>query len=280
MLGKEAKSSPLTKTLGNLHAPFTEEKPMRYLFLTLLLITVSCGKFRIFKKSSQQKQDISQLYASGTLKISVFYEQGAEPFTDGIPGLAGVKVWTVLEQNLKAMFPGKTIYVPKDLAEMAQLSDQNQTTWSYAEMNILGEAMGQPSTTDTTVLNIFFVKGHSEGSNGAQVIGLHISGTKTLMIFKETVESSDASPVVKRYVEQSTLVHEVGHAVGLVNNGLPMISSHEDTTHQAHCNNPNCVMYWENEGASALKTFISGRASNPSLVMFDSACLKDVTSHK
>lgn len=248
---------------------------MRYLFLILLFVTTSCGKFRIFKKSSQQKQDINQLYASGNLKVSVYYEVGAEPFTDGI---SGVKVWTVLEQNLKAMFPGKTIYVPKDLAEMAALSDQNKPVWAYSEINTLGETMGQPSTTDTTVLNIFFVKGHSQ--SGSNVIGLHLSGTKTLMIFKETVENSDPTPMVQRYVEQSTLVHEVGHAAGLVNNGLPMISSHEDTSHPAHCNEPTCVMYWENEGASALKTFILNRLSNPSLVMFDPLCLKDVTSHK
>lgn len=250
---------------------------MRLLLLILFLATTSCGKFRVFKKSSQQKQDISQLYASGNLKISVYYEAGAEPFTDGI---SGVKVWTVLEQNLKAMFPGKTISVPKDLAEMAALSDQNQVTWTYAEMNTLGETMGQPSSTDTTVLNIFFVKGHSEGANGSNVIGLHISGTKTLVIFKETVVNSDPTPVVQRYVEQSTLVHEVGHAVGLVNNGLPMTSSHEDSPHPAHCDNPKCVMYWENEGAFALKTFVLDRITNPSLVMFDAACLKDVTSHK
>ena len=98
-----------------------------------------------------------------------------------------------------------------------------------------------------------------------------------------TVEASDYSlnsAMVKRYVEQSTLVHESGHAIGLVNNGLPMTSTHEDTAHRAHCSNPDCVMYWQNEGSDALKTFVLNRLNNPSLVMYDQACLKDVTSFK
>ena len=256
---------------------------MRLLLPCLLVLTfsASCGKLRLFNlKSSEQKQDISQIYAAGNLKVSVFYEPGAEPYTDGV---AGIKVWNVLEQNLKALFPGKNIIVPKDLSAMSPLSSLNKSTWSNSEIKVLGDNFGEGSTTDTSVFNVFFVKGHAEGTNGQYVIGLHLSGTKTLMVFKETVEASDTSAnstVVKRYVEQSTLVHEVGHALGLVNNGVAMSTTHEDPTHHAHCNNPNCVMYWENEGAAALKNFIQNRLTNPNLVMYDQACIQDVTSYQ
>lgn len=250
---------------------------MRIFIILVLLCTFSCGKFRIFQKSSQEKQDISKIYASGNLKVRVFYEPGAEPYTDvTITGFPTLKAWTVLDRNLKAMFPGKNVSVPMSLSEMSAMSAKNEAVWTAQEIKELGDGLGEASAGDTTVFNIFFLNGRAENQF---VIGLHLSNTNTIAIFKEVVESSGSGPTQK-YVEQATLVHEIGHAVGLVNNPLPMSSPHEDTEHRAHCTNEKCVMYYMNEGASALATFLQGRLTNPDLVMLDEACLKDVTSHK
>jgi predicted Zn-dependent protease len=232
----------------------------------------------MFKKSSQEKQDISKIYASGNLKIRVFYEPGAEPYTDVvISGLPILKAFMVLDKNLKAMFPGKNVTVPMNLSEMSAMSAKNKAVWTINEIQDLGDSLGEASGADTTVFNVFFLNGHAENQN---VIGMHLSNTKTIAIFKEVIESSGGGPVQK-YVEQATLVHEIGHGVGLVNNGIAMVgAAHEDTTNHAHCSNPKCVMYYMNEGAGALATFLQGRLTNPDLVMLDSACLKDVTSHK
>ncbi len=254
---------------------------MKCLLFILLLFNFSCGKFGVTKKSSQEKQDVSKIYASGNLRVAVFYEEGAEPYAGGVQilaGLADFKVWSVLETNLKALFPGKNVTVPKELSEMSKLSEQNQTVWSLQELDALGNSMGQTSSGNTTIFNIFFLKGISASS--PNVIGVHLSGTKTLAIFKEVIQNHNVSTLVQRYVEQATLVHEIGHAVGLVNNGTPLTSNHEDAGHRAHCNNPNCVMYWQNEGLADLIQFAQSRSNQPDLVMFDQACLKDVTSHK
>ncbi len=247
------------------------------LALILILTLSSCGKFKMFQKSSLSKQPLSTAYATGNLKVRVYYEPDAEPYTDvTIPGFPLLKAFTVLDRNLKAMFPGKNVTVPMELSQMSAMSAKNQTIWTVQEVVDLGESLGEASSGDTTVFNVFFVKGHAENSN---VIGFHISNTNTIAIFKEVVESS-GSGAVQKYVEQATLVHEIGHAVGLVNNPLAMSTPHEDTAHQAHCSNPKCVMYYMNEGAGALASFLSERITNPDLVMYDSACLKDVTSHK
>lgn len=254
--------------------------------LTILLIVfaTSCGKFRIFKKSSLVKQDP---ITTGTLKVNVFYEEGAEPYTSisgalvNLPNVSQLQVFTVLQENLKAAFPGKTIIVPKDLSAMSKMSAKNKSTWSYNDIHDLGENLGENSAGDTTTFNIFFVKGNADSAQGGtNVIGLHLSGTKTMAIFKDVVEASGSTSMVRMYVEQATLVHEMGHGIGLVNNGLPLTSTHEDSGHHAHCSNPNCVMYWQNEGAADLVNFINSRATNTNLVMYDQACLKDVTSYK
>jgi predicted Zn-dependent protease len=252
---------------------------MRLIIAIILILTLSsCGKFRIFDKSSQVKQPLSNAYATGNLKVRVFYEPGAEPYTEVVvPGLpTPVKAFTVLDKNIKAMFPGKTVTVPMELAQMSAMSVKNETVWTTQEIHDLGVSLGEASSGDTTVFNVFFLNGHAENQ---YVIGLHLSNTNTIAIFKEVVKSS-GSGTVQKYVEQATLVHEVGHAVGLVNNPLPMITPHEDTAHRAHCINPKCVMYYMNEGAGAMATFIQGRMTNPDLVMLDDKCLKDVTSHK
>ena len=252
---------------------------MRILLSVLLILTTfSCGKFRIFKKSSQEKQTLK---IEGTLKVQVYYEPGAEPYTDvTLTGLPLLKVWTVLDRNLKAMFPAKNVIVPMNLSEMSPISKKNKITWGVQEIYNLGNSVGSVSSGDTTVLNVFFLNGRA--AENANIIGLHVSNTQTMAIFKEVIESTgNITDLVPKYVEQATLIHELGHAVGLVNNGITMVgSSHEDTAHPRHCNNPKCVMYYQNEGATALANFLQDRINNPDLVMLDDACLKDVTSHK
>lgn len=38
--------------------------------------------------------------------------------------------------------------------------------------------------------------------------------------------------------------HEMGHVLGLVDNGAPLESDHEDEEHARHCKDEDCVMYW------------------------------------
>ncbi len=259
---------------------------MKVTLFTLLILVSSCGKFKVFKRSSQEKQNISKIYATGNLTVAVYYEPGAEPFTDTVvpvPGFPSIRMWDVLESNLKAMFPGKTITVPKDLNQMAALSAQNKATWQENEIYDLGNNQGQPSLADTTVFNVYFIKGRLNGN--PNVIGVHLSNTKTIAVFKDVVVASSTgvnASATQRYVEQATLVHEMGHGVGLVNNGVPMTSSHEEQSsgHQRHCSNPDCVMYWKNEGTSDLVGYITIHLLKLNPVMLDSACLNDVTSYK
>ena len=45
-------------------------------------------------------------------------------------------------------------------------------------------------------------------------------------------------------LEESDVIHEIGHLMGLVNLGTPMVVNHEDPTHAYHCNDRNCAMYF------------------------------------
>jgi predicted Zn-dependent protease len=256
---------------------------MKVALLLILVVFSSCGKLNFLSKLSRTKQKVSSAYASGTLKVNVYYENGVEPYTDvsgaqlSLP-VAQIKIFNLLKENLKALFPGKNIIVPLELSAMSKLGAQNKSQWSEQNIYDLGVTYGQPISSDVTTFNIFFVKGKLE--NNPNVIGVHLGNTQTMAIFKEVVESVSGTEVVKMYVEQSTLIHEMGHGLGLVNNPVPMTSNHEDSSHPHHCSNPNCVMYWQNEGLADLIEFAKSRSTNLNPVMFDQACLKDVTSYK
>ena len=117
------------------------------------------------------------------------------------------------------------------------------------------------------------------------VLGSSISGRwptpsigDTVAMFKDVIKSTGSalSPNTAKYVEQSTLVHELAHSIGLVDNGVSMVATHKDATHGAHCNNADCVMYWLNEGASDASDFALRRLLTGDTILFDAACLADV----
>jgi hypothetical protein len=97
-------------------------------------------------------------------------------------------------------------------------------------------------------------------------------------MFKDVIESTNVllQPNVVRYVEQSTLIHELAHSIGLVDNGVHMASAHKDASHGAHCDNPDCVMFWQNDGSQDAADFAQQKLLTGSSILFDAKCLADV----
>lgn len=104
------------------------------------------------------------------------------------------------------------------------------------------------------------------------MLGVSIGDTGVIAMFKPVIEGAQAA----RYVEQTTLVHEVGHAIGLVENGIPARGGHHDAAHGAHCNNRDCVMHYLNEGAAELAGFVGRFVESGDAVVFGPECLADI----
>lgn len=214
---------------------------------------------------------------------------GATPYVGTTQ--SGISYWSILEDNLKKATsqktPVPTVIVPKALSEMRAIPFQNKQTWTPTEIYHLAESIRtQRSTPNQGAFFILFLAGYLDDENNpgtpnTNVIGVSLSGTTIIAIFKPVVRSSgNPAGLVPIYVEQSTMVHEIGHSLGLVNNGLPMATSHQDSSHGAHCTNPNCVMYWENEGIANLKSFLQ-QVMQPggSTTLFGTECLDDLQNY-
>ena len=211
------------------------------------------------------------------LQIKVFYEVGAEPYISDTPLL---KYWSILEQNMEALYAGREVepqlVVPKELNQMVSMPASGDLKWTTDEVVKLAQKMNPVSDSS---FQIFFLNGRANDGDG--IIGFHINGTRIIAIFKEVVRStgSGAGQMVPKYVEQATLIHEMGHALGLVNNGVPMQEEHQDLAHGAHCSDKNCVMYWANEGTSGLANFSQRAINEGNIIMFGDKCLKDTRSY-
>jgi hypothetical protein len=257
-------------------------KTIFYLTIFSLFFALSCGK------EKKNKDDVALFPLSTANKyfktsqkviVEVYYEPGAEPFTGNNP--FGKPYWGLLEDNLTAIFQYRTsppqLTVPKLQSEMHALPLQNKTQWTPEQILALNTTYKQGSPTDTEArFYIYFLNGTLSGNSG--VIGASLNGTPILAVFKSVVAGS-GGPIVQRYVEQSTIIHEMGHALGFVNSGVPMKTPHQDAAHGAHTNNSNCVMYWLNEGVNDLTQFIVHFITTGNTIMWGPEVLADAQNY-
>lgn len=214
------------------------------------------------------------------VSVEVDYATNAAPYV----GAAGRQsdIWQITNANLTRVFQSspKTITVPDRLAEMQELTDVPAGNFTSDDLlDIASKHRDQQPTATTATYYIVFVDGYYDDGTGPQtdVLGISLGDTGVIGMFKPVITSTEASvAAVSKIVEQSVVVHELGHALGLVNRGLPMQTAHEDTAHAHHCTDDKCVMYWANEGTASAITFAKQVAESGSSVLFDTDCLADV----
>jgi len=89
---------------------------------------------------------------------------------------------------------------------------------------------------------------------------------------KSLDDNSGQSGQVSRSILMTTLLeHEFGHLMGLVDQGSPMQASHRDDLNGAHCDNPDCLMYYNVEAG-----FTGALSTVPSL---DANCIADLRAN-
>jgi hypothetical protein len=100
----------------------------------------------------------------------------------------------------------------------------------------------------------------------------------TIAIFGDSVEEAKG-PIFGRpsaeEVENSVIVHEVGHLLGLVNIVYNSLEEHEDPEHPNHSSNDDSVMYWAIDSTS-IGSIFSGELPDE----FDQYDLQDLNDMK
>ncbi len=224
------------------------------------------------------------------------YAPGAEPWMEGFGG--STRGFLLMERNALRLFSGpeKILEIPTSLDQMAKLDDVTQTDFTSQDLlDIAAKHRSKVSAGNTAAYYFLWVNGYfsKDGQRNNAVLGVSVGDSGVIAVFKPALQenldalvTSTDTPAEKlrlaadsRLVEQMVMLHELGHAVGLVNDGLPMSTEHQDADHGHHCSNPNCLMYWMNSRFNSVRQFVTTRMTSGESAVFDDACLADAAAY-
>lgn len=142
------------------------------------------------------------------------------------------------------------------VSDISAFADKNRT--SYTDGNKI-------------TIYVYFADADFE-KNG--VVGVAYRNT-SICLFQKTIQanSGGVNQASRVKVESGVLLHEVGHLLGLVNNGTGMVAAHEDGANPAHCTNSNCLMYFSIETTGLMNIF------NNAIPQLDAACSNDLRAN-
>ncbi|MEI1279993.1 hypothetical protein V6Z05_16800 [Leptospira venezuelensis] len=227
--------------------------------------------------------DRSSVYFSTvrSVDLEVAYEADAEPFT-GNYAIGGSNIWSVTDSNLQDVFADRgysvTVTVPSDLSEMNEVPNHNRSSWSVNQLlGLVPKYRKRSSDFQSTSFFIMYIRGQMADAPGViavTVSGILGIGPPVIFVFKDMIDQFDSiSPDKAKKAEQITVTHELGHALGLVNAGIPLYSSHQDKEHGNHCTNQSCGMFWALDDTK-VETF-----SPASPLIFGQECRDDIRNY-
>ena len=156
--------------------------------------------------------------------------------------------------------------------------------WTEAELFALGdETFANDAPAGTIVMHAMWIDGHHERDTASGAI-LAVAWAHThIAVFENTIEANcDGQPLLgERLCETAQYgvwLHEVGHVLGLVDNGTPMVTPHVDEAHGRHDSNDGCLMYWAYESSAGLDSLATTLIGGGELPDFDAACLADIAA--
>jgi hypothetical protein len=220
-----------------------------------------CKKEKIEKDDKVEPSDFLSASDFEELIVEVQYVSGYAPSSTTISNLK-----SFLEQRLNKpggitisqsaiASPGKPVLTLEDIKEIET------------------ENRSQHTNRKTLTAYFFFADGeYAENQGSSKVLGIAY-GNSSMVIFEKTVQdfSGGLSQPPRSALESTVVQHEFGHILGLVNNGTPMSTAHQDTQNGHHCNNSNCLMYYTAETSDIIANILGGNI--PSL---DAKCIADL----
>ncbi|MDN3668770.1 hypothetical protein QWY93_05455 [Echinicola jeungdonensis] len=115
--------------------------------------------------------------------------------------------------------------------EIRQIEDENRTAYN------VGEKLG---------VYVLILDGYFDEDTGTEYsLGVTHRNTSVALMGKRIFENSGGFGKPSRGKLESTVMqHEIGHLLGLVDLGTPMVIDHLDEDYPGHCDNEDCLMYW------------------------------------
>lgn len=151
--------------------------------------------------------------------------------------------------------------------------------WTFDELQDLADDNFDLEVDgDTVKIHVMYVDGRYEDEN---VLGVAWAN-RHLVMFHDVLNDSCTRPLLMDRLcgpaESSVLLHEVGHVIGLVDNGVEMVEPHKDEEHGAHDESEDCVMYFAYDGVQVFDILENRLTGASSELEFDDACKADLAA--
>lgn len=218
--------------------------------------------------------------------VEVDYADGAAPFVgpagedeNGNPAIADI--WGLFKSNITAIFEIKTISYPTKLSQMEKLADVEAKNYSEKEILEIAKAHRETIPDDTTAsYYILFLNGNyvdADGNVDEDRLGVAIGTEGVIAMFKPAILKPAGQQIPPPpYVEQLSLIHELGHAVGFVDNGVPVADSNKAHIAEGHhCNNTQCAMYGGIDTVQGAAPYAMKYVRYQTSVLIGQECLSD-----
>ena len=238
------------------------------LLFALLLVVNACKKDDDTNAIDERAENLLGLGVSAedilsddiyqTLVVELVYSPGFRPEQETIDNFR-------LFLNQRVNKPGGILIVENEIdppqgapyttAEIREIENANRTRYTNG---------------DEIAVYVFFANGNASGDTASTVtLGTAYRNT-SMVVYQETLQSLD---VDRFLVEATTLRHEFGHLLGLVNilNDDIHPTDHEDPDNNKHCVVEDCLMYFASTIPSTLPNPTA--ADIPTL---DPLCLADL----
>ena len=247
----------------------------RNVFVILFLVTtiLSCSKsddlattssYSFKSKIGNSANDILSNALFTDLYVEAMYVEGFKPSSTAL-------------KNFETFIKTRT-YKSSVIIETRQISIEKKATYSIDDVRKIEDNNRLLYTQNgQLVISALFLNGKSsKDADNTAILGTAHRNT-SFVIFEETIKNSTSNfyGPTKEILESSVVLHEFCHLLGLVNVGSPMVTNHQDEANGYHCNNPNCLMYFEEE--SLYKS--GNRFNRYEIPKLDANCLADLKAN-
>lgn len=208
-----------------------------------------------------------------SVTIEIDYAVGAEPFQGALKNFGDP--WNLVRTNTLAIFDGKKkLTLPTTLAKMEKLADVPAKDFTSAELVELAAAhRNEPQYENAVAFYVVFVNGlwiDDTGTQRPDILGVAVPNTGIVGMFKPAIPSA--------LTEQLALIHQLAHAIGFVDNGIPVGDAnraHVDTENVHHCTNKQCALSFAVETKAGASAYASTYIRGPEAVLIGQECLSD-----
>lgn len=184
----------------------------------------------------------SDLYPSIVVEVGAVDGRAPDPSALVALGLAIVELTGRAEADVRVLQPEAVPvqggdYRPSDLARIhhrtARVIDP--------DLNAVGS---------TATLHVLFLDGTKQATDGDRLtLGTTLSAEGLIVVFPDDYTGAtrlarpDQPVSARAEMDRHVLLHELGHAFGLVGQRIPMVRPHADAEHPGHSSNPHSIMH-------------------------------------